>query len=139
MCQIKHRRGVQSVCQVGGETEAESEMDSEETLCVVKLPRACLPPLKIQVLIDDCRIPMEIDTGASRSIMSESKFRKIWPKKKLGPVQVKLQTYSKEPLPVVGGVWIWVDYEGQTARLLLIVSKGMGLRCWVGTGSEEFT
>ena len=104
--------------------------------CVVKLPRGRLPPLKVQVLIDDCRIPMEIDTGASRSIMSESKFRKIWPKKKLEPVQVKLQTYSKEPLPVVGGVWVWVDYEGQTARLPLIVVKGDGAtqlgRDWMG-------
>ena len=93
---------------------------------MVKLPRGRLPQLKVQVLIDDCRIPMEIDTGASRSIMSESKFRKIWPKKKLEPVQVKLQTNSKEPLPVVGGVWVWVDYEGQTARLPLIVVKGDG-------------
>ena len=136
MCRSKHRRGAQSVRQVGGETEAESEMDSEETLCVVKLPRGHLPPLKVQVLVDDCRIPMEIDTGASRSIMSESKFRKIWPKKKLEPVKVKLQTYSKEPLPVVGGVWVWVDYEGQTARLPLIVVKGDGPtllgRDWMG-------
>ena len=81
MCRSKHRRGAQSVHQVGGETEAELEMDLEETLCVVKLPRGRLPPLKIQVLIDDCRIPMEIDTGASRSIMFKSKFRKICPKR----------------------------------------------------------
>ena len=68
--------------------------------------------------------------------MSESKFRKIRPKKKLEPVQVKLQTYSKEPLPVVGGVWVWVDYEGQTERLPLIIVKGNGPtllgRDWMG-------
>ena len=39
---------------------------------------------------------------------------------------MKLENYSKEPLPVVGGVWVWVDYEGQTARLPLIFMKGDG-------------
>jgi len=40
-------------------------------------------PLKIQVLVDGCEVPMEIDKGASRPIISESLFRSIWPKRKL--------------------------------------------------------
>jgi len=37
--------------------------------------------------------------GASVSIMSEGTHQSIWP---LDVSDIKLQTYSKEPLPVVG-------------------------------------
>ena len=71
------------------------------------------------------------------SIMSEGTFRKVWPTKKLIASDVKLQMYSKEPLPVVGSRDVKVQYEGQLATLLLIVVKGnestlLG-RNWLGT------
>ena len=72
-----------------------------------------LPPLRVSLQVDDCKISMQIDTGASVSIMSEDTYRKIWPKKKLVESSVKLQTYSKEPLPVVGTRDVLVQYEGQ--------------------------
>ena len=69
---------------------------------------------------------MEIDTGASRSIISESMFRSILPKRKLVASNVKLSTYSKEPLPVVGAMNVNVEYSGQTYKLVLLVVKGSG-------------
>ena len=42
---------------------------------------------------------MQIDTGVSMSIMSEATYRKIWPTRELEVSDVKLQTYSKEPMP----------------------------------------
>ena len=96
-----------------------------------------LPPLKVCLQVDECEIPMEIDTGASMSIMSEDTYRKIWPTRKLEVSNVKLQTYSKEPLPVVGAQNVQVYYEGQSASLPLIVVKGDGPtllgRNWLGT------
>ena len=95
-----------------------------------------LPPLKVCVQLDECNIPMEIDTGASMSIMSEDTYRKIWPAKKLEVSNVKLQTYSKEPSPVVDARYVQVQYEGQSATLPLIVVKGNGPtllgRNWLG-------
>ncbi len=32
------------------------------------------PPLKVQIEVDECMIMMEVDTGASISIMSKSEF-----------------------------------------------------------------
>ncbi len=49
----------------------EAEVDYEDLLNAVK------PPLEVQVLIDSCDVQMEIDTGASRSIMCESLFKSI--------------------------------------------------------------
>ena len=95
-----------------------------------------LPPLRVSLQLDDRKITMEVDTGASVSIMSEDTYRKIWPKKKLVESSVKLQTYSKEPLPVVGARDVFVQYEGQSATLPLIVVKGNGPtllgRNWLG-------
>ncbi len=39
---------------------------------------------------------------------------------------MKLQTYSKEPLNIVGAVQVHVEYDGQTAQLTLIIVKGDG-------------
>ena len=36
------------------------------------------------------------------------------------------QTYSKEPLNIVGAVQVHVEYDGQTAQLTLIIVKGDG-------------
>jgi len=56
--------------------------------------------------------------------MSEVTYRKIWPTRELEVSDVKLQTYSKEPLPVVGARNVQVYYEGQKATLPLVMVKG---------------
>ena len=77
-------------------------------------------------LVDGYEVPLEIDTGASRSILSENMFRTIWPKRTLVASNVKLGTYSKEPLPVVGAMNVNVEYSGQTHKFVLLVVKGSG-------------
>ena len=42
--------------------------------------------------MDDCIIPIEVDTGASMSLMSESIFGMLWPGRS---TDVRLQSYSK--------------------------------------------
>ena len=44
---------------------SEAEVDYEEPLYAVKSPTGRIPPLKVQVLLDDCEVLMQIDTGAS--------------------------------------------------------------------------
>ena len=75
------------------------------------------------MVLDDCSLPMEIDTGASTS---EPQFKKLWPNNILEPSTIKLKTYSKEPLPVVGSVDVRVEYGEQSATLPLLVVKGEG-------------
>ena len=106
--------------------DEETVEESDGSLHAVRTTTGRVPPYKVQVLVDGCEVPMEIDTGASRSIISESMFRSIWPKRKLVASNVKLSTYSKEPLPVVGAMNVNVEYSGQTHKLVLLVVKGSG-------------
>ena len=62
-------------------------------------------PIIVDVTINKIPVRIEVDTGASRSIMSESKFTSIYPPRKtpaLWPVSTDLRTYTKEVVPVVG-------------------------------------
>ena len=106
--------------------DEETVDESDGSLHAVRTTTGRVPPYKVQVLVDGCEVPMEIDTGASRSIISESMFRSIWPKRKLVASNVRLSTYSKEPLPVVGAMNVNVEYSGQTHKLVLLVVKGSG-------------
>ena len=67
---------------------------------------ARLPPIKVHVEINNCSVPMEVDTGASVSIMSETLYHKLWPRRGLKETTIRLQTYSKEPIPVVGATQV---------------------------------
>ena len=45
--------------------------------------------------VDDCLIPMEVDTGASMSLMSEHTFRRLWPRRSLVTTGVTLVLTQK--------------------------------------------
>ena len=87
---------------------------------------ARLPPIKVPVELDHCSVPMKVDTGASVSIMAETLYHKLWPRGGLKQTTVRLQTYLKEPIQVLGCTDVHVAYGGQTATLPLVVVKGEG-------------
>ena len=116
----------QPVRQVGEESEDDSD-DSLRPIYTLEQERDTrLPPIKVQVILDHCSVPMEVDTGASVSIMPETLYRQLWPRRGLKETTIRLQTYSKEPIAVVGVTDVQVAYEGQTATLPLVVVKGGG-------------
>ncbi len=79
---------------------------------------------------------MEFDTGASMSLVSEKTFNRVWPEATLHPTQVKLRTYSGEPLTVLGTLDIHVQHGTNEAELSLLVVKGDGPSLYLaGTGS----
>lgn len=67
---------------------------------------------------------MEVDTGASVSIMAGNLFYKLWPRRILKETTIRLQTYSKEPIVVLGTTDVQVAYEGQVVTLPLVIVKG---------------
>ena len=114
-----------TVCQVQEGTESEPE---EETLCHVRSKNSTSsPPIEVEVKVDDCLITMEVDTGASMSLMPVSTFKTLWPRRGLQQSDVRLRTYSKNPIPVVGSCVVVVEYNGQTAsQMLLVIVEGSG-------------
>ena len=122
ICRSKGKKTFHAVKMMAGKTE----LDYNEPLNAVKSPTGHVSPLKVQVLIDECEVTMEINTGASTSLMSEGMFTSLWPKRKMQHSSINLQIYSKESLTVVGAVEVNVEYCDQIAQLPLVLIEGNG-------------
>ena len=85
------------------------------------------PPISVEVLIDDIKVAMEVDTGASVSFMSGKCFRELWPRRSLLPTKVRLSNYNKDPIPLLGSCEVKVKYRDQPVAVLqLLVVDGPG-------------
>ena len=69
------------------------------------------PPAKVEVVIDEQPLCMELDTGVAPSIVSEATFKELWPNCVLTPSEVRLRMYSGEAIPVVGSANVCVKYK----------------------------
>ena len=122
------KRKSKSVRKVGDDQQQEEEEDSEwEDLKHLRSKGTTkAPPIMVEVKVDDCLIPMEVDTGASVTLMSYSTFTGLWPGRSLESTAVKLQTYSRETIPVVGVRNVNVEYNGQLGQFPLAIVEGSG-------------
>ena len=84
------------------------------------------PPYEVIVKADGGSIKMEVDTGSSVSLILQTMFESLWPKRELSPCQYRLRSYLEEPIKVLGCVTIDVLYKTQAVRLPLIVVEGSG-------------
>ena len=67
---------------------------------------------------------MEVDTGASVSLMSDNTFRRLWPaatRPPLSPSDARLHTYSGELIKVLGTTSVTVRYRSQVKQLPLLI------------------
>ena len=72
---------------------------------------------------------MEVDTGASASIISDETYKRVWSNIKcprLTPSNRKLRTYTKEEVTVLGSLEVDVVYGDQRATLPLLIIAGDG-------------
>ena len=123
---LKSARSLNSsktVCQIQ-ETEQE-DLKSGESLLQVNSATGS-PPIVVQVFLDETRVAMEVDTGASVSLMSEKVFRELWPRRSLSSTEVRLCGFNKDPIPLLGCCEVKVCYQGQTVNLSLVIVKGTG-------------
>ena len=84
-------------------------------------------PYSIKVQANQTELQMEIDTGAALSLISEKTFKNQWSSQnqpKLHSSKVKLQTYTKESIEVLGSITVEVTYKGQKKSLPLLVVGG---------------
>ena len=86
-------------------------------------------PMMVALNVNQAEIQMELDTGASCSIISEATYRSLWPPESAPPLKpspIKLRTYSGEDLPVKGSISVLVQYQDQETSLPLTVVAGNG-------------
>ena len=82
-----------------------------------------LQPLTFQVKVNKVDLPMELDTGASLSVISEQTYNSFFSNEQLQPTDVTLQTYSGEELNILGSLTIEVEHNSQVSVLPLLVIK----------------
>ena len=105
----------------------EDHHDIDPTTLFRVSSKSSIPPLEVEVKMDDCIVKMEVDTGATLSLMSETTFRTLWPRRSLVASEVRLRSYTKDPIPVIGQCNVNIVYNDQTAEQLpLIIVKGAG-------------
>ena len=114
---------------VSEEQDQSSEKSDEEILAVFSTTsRSAMEPMSVVVQVNQLNLTMEVDTGASVSLISEATYEQLWQENrpKLNKAKVKLRTYSGEMLKVLGSITVDVNYEAQKAQLPLLVVAGNG-------------
>ena len=88
--------------------------------------RKSSPPLMVTVELSRAELQMEVDTGASLSIISHETYTKPWAEKdrpRLHHSARKLHTYTGEELVVKGKITVDVGYEDQRKSLPLYTGR----------------
>ena len=86
-------------------------------------------PMTMTVKANNCDLKMKADTGASLSIISEVTCQSLLAaelKPPLKPTDIKLHTYTKESLQVLGSIETQVTYKKHNKCLPLLVVGGNG-------------
>ena len=98
-------------------------------------------PITVSLRVNQVETTMEVDTGASVSIMSETTYQKLWPEGNfpLQPSDAKLRTYTGESLCILGSIPAHVQYADQEASRTLLVVSEMVQAGWEETGCKRFS
>ena len=103
-----------------------ASMEESDEYSLYKVHGAGRAPFRVNIEVEGQQLPMEIDTGASLSLISEATWKRLWPNKRLLPSTVKLRMYTGEPLSVRGSMLARVKHGKHEAQLTLLVVRGEG-------------
>ena len=85
----------------------------------------------VELEIEGTPVHMEIDTGATLSVMNQATYDALWmmqddSAQKIKPTDAKLRTYSGEKHDVVGAIDVDVKYQSTSVKSNLVIVKGDG-------------
>ena len=82
--------------------------------------------MKVLVSIEGKPVDIEVNTGATVSIMPEKVWRKVLSAKRVRKSNLKLRSYSGHEVPIIGEIDVRVVYGNQKAHLPIVVTKNEG-------------
>ena len=138
-CYFCHKKGhIEVVChqkakqQQAKPTHTVAETDVSEQLeypmYTIMSPSA--QPITVEMSLNNTSVTMEMDTGATLSVMSKHTYHTMWPTEAdappLRPSNAKLQTYTGESIKVLGAINVHVKYATCVAQLDLLIVEGDG-------------
>ena len=103
-----------------------SDSDLEQIKTVIHAVSNKKKPVTVTVWIEGLDVVMELDTGASCSIINESTYKQLESAIKLQAPQSVLRTYTGHKIPVLGEAVVDVRYGSNEWWLPVIVTKGSG-------------
>ena len=109
--------------------EQEEEADPMYGMFAVGENNSRVKPIFVTVQINDATLEMEVDTGATSSIIISTTYHHLWKGRnapKLHPSKKKLYTYTDEHLKTEGFIKVTMKNASQVAELELIVVAGEG-------------
>ena len=112
------------------DSKVQDDSDSEDdSYNMFALKGASCDPVIKQVYINGVLVDMELDTGASASIICEETYRPIADQGTFEPLQeptLKLNTYTGESIPLLGSAPATVSYGQREETLMVHVVAGSG-------------
>ncbi|XP_030836069.1 uncharacterized protein K02A2.6-like [Strongylocentrotus purpuratus] len=110
--------------------EEEEEEESETYgLFQHSVNKAKPPPYMTKLSVKGKEVNFQVDTGSAVTIINEETWLSHWSEKDrpiLNDSTIRLRTYTKHLVDIVGEYEVTVCYENQTVRVLLIVARGGG-------------
>ena len=121
-------RGVHQVKEEEPRSSVEEEGSEDPALFNIQLvkPRSYKAGIRVDIRIEGKALAMELDTGASVSIVSKKTWKNWLGAPSLSPSSLRLRTYTGEELKVEGQRVVEVRYGEQVAKVPLIVVAGQG-------------
>lgn len=110
-----------------GEESTETASVVERMMGIYVCSDSYRPPITADLNIDGAALTMEVDSGASRTIISEETYRKLWiSPPPLNSTNMKLVTWTQDPLKVLGMANVRVRLGDREAQCELVVVSGKG-------------
>ena len=104
----------------------EDRSSTSDELNVFAVGEGSTAPLRAEVLINDRKIVMDVDTGAAVLIISENTLKSVLPRATIQPSDAVLTTYTDERMQVLGELNVSMTHNQQEETLPLIVVAGDG-------------
>ena len=105
----------------------DEEQEEAYSLHLIEARKEKVPPMKTTIFVEEVPLCMEIDTGASVSLISEATFKnELGRQPPIQPAVTQLRTYSGQRVPVLGRINVRVRAEKIEKYLPLLVVKGRG-------------
>lgn len=119
-CNVKGH--LQKVCTKAAKQASDTNQVEVEEIVALETEHAIFrEKFKTNVIVNDKEIQFEVDSGASVSIMGKKQFSVIFPRATIIETNLKLVTYCKNSLQVLGYLPCAVIYNNHTYNLNLYI------------------
>ncbi|KAK7579781.1 hypothetical protein V9T40_008715 [Parthenolecanium corni] len=80
-------------------------------------------PIIVNVVVESATIPMEFDTGAKATVISEANFNNFLPNVKILPTRNSAKSYFGEVRKLIGRAYVYAQFNGYKEKVKLYIAK----------------